>query len=89
MKLSDINTKQYYLIIKMEAPAEIRFPSNDLANAVWDSNDKDKMNKFFKKGTAFILQDPDMKFTIVCQGPNIENAPRNDELPAQEDQPIR
>ena len=73
----------------MEAPAEIRFPSNELANAVWDSNNKDLMNKFFKKGTAFILQDPEMKLPIESQGANIQYPPRNNAVPPQEDQPIR
>ena len=73
----------------MEPQPEIRFPSNELANAVWDSNNKDLMNKFFKKGTAFILQDPEMKLPIERQGANIQNPPTNDAVLPQEDQPIR
>ena len=73
----------------MEHQAEVRFPNNELANMVWDSDNKDLMNRFFKKGTAFIMQDPEMKLSAESQGANLQNPPRNLPVPPQEDHPIR
>ena len=72
----------------MAANEENRFP-NYMANLVWESGDKDLMNKFFKKGTALIMLDSNINLDVTNKGTNQQQNPPENVPPAQDDAPNR
>ena len=72
----------------MEANDEIRFP-NHMANLVWESGNKDLMNRFFKKGTALIMQDLNINLEVTNKGTNQQQNPPENVPAAQDDVPNR
>ena len=53
----------------MNANGNPKFPNNDIANEIFDSGLKERMNKFLRAGTALTLQDVENRPHIMQDYP--------------------